>query len=733
MKTILINKAKPLSNKIKTIPFQVEAVNEMIDSTNNIINNGLDSRIILSSTVGSGKTVMGAIYMDKISSASPGNYTFVWVSPGTGSLHNQSRDSIKNIVEYTQIKTLDDVILDNKLSADSALFVNWESIKSEDNIVRREGEKNNLDSVMKNTDSSLNIIVMIDETHQGADTKLANEVIGIFAPKLVIGLSATPKLRSSDVEVSVPAIDVINSGRIKKGIRINQDFDLHKDDIGSTIKNSLLNLAFNKRDEIENEFRKNNNDTIPLVLIQIGNEYKTVKENETREYQKIVDYLLSKGVHESEIAVWLSDVSFNDGVEDINTNGVKFLIFKQAIATGWDCPRSHVLVRFRDVKSFVFDIQTAGRILRTNNGKHYNNDVLDYAYVYTDDKDYTVKINDKSLDESLPIGKELVKLKESFIDVKNAIKIPMEKISRELIYLTPTNMLNNQLIKNIGDVNSLGLGSVYDSYVSGQQDVASLLDNGDTTIQAGRFELTTEEINKRAIDSLTSIYQYYDVYPLVYKILSNHNDFDIESIEKSDNLVSRLYLFNQIKINAAILKSVANIERNKQSFSVELGDYVVRDEVYYKDVKMYASDLFLYEKEVNLSSEKSNSEEPFADFLNQRSSLFKFWFKNGISKDDFSIAYDDEDGNKREYYPDFIIGTNDNKLHIVDVKAKHGDSDYANVQEKYEAGLKYQDDNEDVVFSIIKLDNGTPTICVGDNVEDMSDYVLYEDFVVGGK
>lgn len=733
MKTILINKAKPLSNKIKTIPFQVEAVNEMIDSTNNIINNGLDSRIILSSTVGSGKTVMGAIYMDKISSASPGNYTFVWVSPGTGSLHNQSRDSIKNIVEYTQIKTLDDVILDNKLSADSALFVNWESIKSEDNIVRREGEKNNLDSVMKNTDSSLNIIVMIDETHQGADTKLANEVIDIFAPKLIIGLSATPKLRSSDVEVSVPAIDVINSGRIKKGIIINQDFDLHKDDIGSTIKNSLLNLAFNKRDEIENEFRKNNNDTIPLVLIQIGNEYKTVKENETREYQKIVDYLLSKGVHESEIAVWLSDVSFNDGVEDINTNGVKFLIFKQAIATGWDCPRSHVLVRFRDVKSFVFDIQTAGRILRTNNGKHYNNDVLDYAYVYTDDKDYTVKINDKSLDESLPIGKELVKLKESFIDVKNAIKIPMEKISRELTYLTPTNMLNNQLIKNIGDVNSLGLGSVYDSYVSGQQDAASLLDSGDTTIQAGRFELTTEEINKRAIDSLTSIYQYYDVYPLVYKILSNHNDFDVESIEKSDNLVSRLYLFNQIKINDAILKSVANIERNKQSLSVELGDYVVRDEVYYKDVKMYTSDLFLYEKEVNLSSEKSNSEEPFADFLNQRSSLFKFWFKNGISKDDFSIAYDDEDGNKREYYPDFIIGTNDNKLHIVDVKAKHGDSDYANVQEKYEAGLKYQDDNEDVVFSIIKLDNGIPTICVGDNVEDMSNYVLYEDFVVGGK
>lgn len=59
------------------------------------------------------------------------------------------------------------------------------------------------------------------------------------------------------------------------------------------------------------------------------------------------------------------------------------LIFKQAIAQGWDCPRAAILVSYRNINSPEFGIQTVGRILRMPHQKHYKNDALNYGYVYS--------------------------------------------------------------------------------------------------------------------------------------------------------------------------------------------------------------------------------------------------------------------------------------------------------------------------------------------------------------
>jgi len=59
------------------------------------------------------------------------------------------------------------------------------------------------------------------------------------------------------------------------------------------------------------------------------------------------------------------------------------LIFKQAVVLGWDCPRAQVLVMFRDIKIERFEIQTVGRIMRMPEAHHYDDDLLDNAYVFT--------------------------------------------------------------------------------------------------------------------------------------------------------------------------------------------------------------------------------------------------------------------------------------------------------------------------------------------------------------
>jgi type III restriction enzyme len=59
------------------------------------------------------------------------------------------------------------------------------------------------------------------------------------------------------------------------------------------------------------------------------------------------------------LAVYLSEDK-TDNLDNIakQNSFVEVLIFKQAIATGWDCPRAQILVMFREIKSITFEIQT---------------------------------------------------------------------------------------------------------------------------------------------------------------------------------------------------------------------------------------------------------------------------------------------------------------------------------------------------------------------------------------
>ena len=95
------------------------------------------------------------------------------------------------------------------------------------------------------------------------------------------------------------------------------------------------------------------------------------------------------------MAVYLSEDKRN--LENIsrNDNEVEVLLFKQAIALGWDCPRAYILVLFREWHSEKFSIQTVGRIMRMPEIKHYNIEALDKGYVYTNIANNNIKIEEE--------------------------------------------------------------------------------------------------------------------------------------------------------------------------------------------------------------------------------------------------------------------------------------------------------------------------------------------------
>ena len=106
----------------------------------------------------------------------------------------------------------------------------------------------------------------------------------------------------------------------------------------------------------------------PLVLIQLPDEDQA-GSHDKREFAERWLHDHGKTTDNGKLAIWLSGDDQNhlnlDGISE-NDNQVEYLIFKQAIATGWDCPRAYILVKFREVKSEIFNIQVLGRITRMN-------------------------------------------------------------------------------------------------------------------------------------------------------------------------------------------------------------------------------------------------------------------------------------------------------------------------------------------------------------------------------
>ncbi len=149
----------------------------------------------------------------------------------------------------------------------------------------------------------------------------------------------------------------------------------------------IIDEALKKASELRAKYEEIGSSVRPLVLIQLPSESKTTSELDKTKLERtkqVLDTDFGISLANKKLAIWLSDEKENlDSIESYESP-VEVLIFKQAIATGWDCPRAQILVMFREIGSITFEIQTVGRILRMPEQKHYNEHILDVAYVYTD-------------------------------------------------------------------------------------------------------------------------------------------------------------------------------------------------------------------------------------------------------------------------------------------------------------------------------------------------------------
>ena len=224
---------------MKDLKFQQKAVHELVEKTIELLRlPGHRRSLIFKAPTGAGKTVMASQLLadltEELQTRGDMPYTqvaYIWIAPNK--LHQQSYFKMKNY--FTETHLLRAVMYDELDQAEGyikpgeILFVNWESINKEKNVMVRDTEQSNsVYEITRRTqeEHGLPIVVIIDEEHlfwsKTADK--SKQVLEKIKPKVEIRISATPKSHS-DYQVTIPRESVVAEEMIKKQVVLNPDID----------------------------------------------------------------------------------------------------------------------------------------------------------------------------------------------------------------------------------------------------------------------------------------------------------------------------------------------------------------------------------------------------------------------------------------------------------------------------------------------------------------------------
>ncbi len=666
--------------------FQYTAINKLITRTKDLFYQKGSKKIIFKSPTGSGKTIMVAEFLNRIIQEKIFNkdVVFIWTTPRK-TLTLQSKSKLEAYLKHkNNLKCVffEDLI-ENIIPKNNILFLNWESInkKNKNTIIVENEREFYLSKVIERTISkNREIILIIDESHHHATSEISQKLIKDISPKISLEVSATPVLNNPDEIVSVSLEDVKVAGLIKKTVILNHNFEnLLK---ANTIKTSLANgtekfvidQAIKKQKELFNDFKKIKSKVRPLILIQLPDNLKGQQEDRVRiEIQEYLELKYKIKTENGKLAIRLSEDKKNlENISKID-NEVEVLIFKQAIALGWDCPRAQILVLFRNWKSLTFSIQTVGRIMRMPEIKegHYKIDKLNHSYVFTN-------LNNVELREDY--GRDYLTIYSSFRKKNISLNSYSRVRQREKTRLSPLfisiflrEAKNFNLEKKIKVNNKKANFSLINDYIVGSTDEFI-----NKKIKGKRYEI----INLRDKQLLFDYFVRNNLSPFfpedrsvgrvkeaIYQFFRNFLNLDFEN--SFDKIVNIVLSDGNIKLFSDL------IDISKEKYSNETKareDEIAKNSNWnFPESLTFAGDYFKLKTKKSVMQPfyydyKWKTEEKFIELID-KSKKIHFWFKNGDRDQTFfSIPYK----LKKQinlFYVDFIVKFKSGKIGLYDTKS----------------------------------------------------------------
>lgn len=373
----------------------------------------------LTAVTGAGKTVMAAAAFEALFHGDD-NYDFeadpgavvIWFSDDP-SLNEQTRFRLmesSDRLNHSDLVVVQNTFNQAKFEPGKVYFLNTQKLGKKSLLVRGfEPDEDNptfpemrpdlrshtIWDTIQNTieDPYLTLYLVLDEAHRGmgADTtskdkstivkRLINGAGAVPAIPIVLGISATVErfnTAMSEARVHEPLRNVVvdsakvqESGLLKDTIILDIPDEVGKFDTvlvrraTSKIKESSEAWAAYSRQQDTKEIVK------PLMVLQVPNtpdpnEIGRALDTIFQQWPELTEEAFAHvfGEHTTQI-FGRHTVPYISPEHVQDSHWVRVLIAKDAISTGWDCPRAEVLVSFRPAKDRTHITQLMGRMVRT--------------------------------------------------------------------------------------------------------------------------------------------------------------------------------------------------------------------------------------------------------------------------------------------------------------------------------------------------------------------------------
>ena len=361
------------------------------------------SAVALSAITGAGKTVIATAVIEAVlhGSADLGmdadpRAAFLWVTDDPA-LNRQTRNKMlasSDLLQPAQLVVLNKYFRDSALNAGRVYLLNIQKLSKGSGLAQggRNLRQHSMWEVLAHTINGghVDLYLVLDEAHRGMKEAKDRKTIvqrliagssGSNPPMPVVwGISATIKRfeeamkgvtdRSTYAHVEVDIDKVRASGLVKDEIGINEPAET------GTFSTTLLREAVKATLDYERRWGAYSADqdepeVLPVLVVQVRDKASDKKLSEligVIEWEwpglgpKAIAHVF--GEHErrylgGRAVDWVQPESIQNDAD------VRVVLAKQAISTGWDCPRAEVLYSERPASDVTYIAQIIGRMVRS--------------------------------------------------------------------------------------------------------------------------------------------------------------------------------------------------------------------------------------------------------------------------------------------------------------------------------------------------------------------------------